>query len=113
MPRERARGCAKWPALSWDTDAMLAGLPGSVIADRFEIVQAVRKGGMSQVFRALDRTTNRIVALKVLGEAWQHEAERFLREALALERLRHPGIVKYVAHGAVAGGGHYLAMEWL
>ena len=95
---------------------MLAGLPGSVIADRFEIVQAVRKGGMSQVFRALDRTTNRIVALKVLGDGWQHEAERFLREALALERLRHPGIVRYVAHGAVnapAKGGHYLAMEWL
>ena len=85
-----------------------------VVADRFEIQQAVRKGGMSTVYRALDRKTNTPVALKLLAEAWRNESERFLREAMALERLHHPGVVRYVAHGSAREGTmHYLAMEWL
>src|SRR5262245_8636440 len=39
--------------------------------------------------------------------------ERFLREARVLAELRHPGIVRYIAHGQAATGELYLAMEWL
>src|SRR5262249_36688765 len=88
-------------------------LPGSVIADRFEIQQAVRKGGMATIHRAFDRRAGQVVALKLLGEGWKTETDRLPREAQALERLRHPGIVRYVAHGADVSGAHYLAMEWL
>ena len=41
------------------------------------------------------------------------DAARFQREANVLATLRHPGIVRYVAHGRAESGEPYLAMEWL
>jgi eukaryotic-like serine/threonine-protein kinase len=88
---------------------------GVVLAERFEIETLVGQGGMSLVYRALDRTTNQLVALKlVLAES--HEAdrlERFARECRMLADLDHPNVVRYVAHGETAEGQAYLAMEWL
>ncbi len=88
-------------------------LPGSVLADRFEVQDLVGRGGMSSVYRAIDRTSRAPVALKLLGERYTHESERFNREAVALQGLRHPNIVRYVAHGKTVEGTHYLAMEWM
>lgn len=88
-------------------------LPRSVLADRFEVEDLVGRGGMSSVYRAIDRTTRAPVALKLLGERYTHESERFGREAIALQGLRHPNIVRYVAHGKTDEGTHYLAMEWI
>jgi eukaryotic-like serine/threonine-protein kinase len=88
-------------------------LPGSVLADRFEVQDLVGRGGMSSVYRAIDRTSRAPVALKLLGERYTHESERFNREAIALQGLRHPNIVRYVAHGKTREGTHYLAMEWI
>ncbi len=70
---------------------------------------------MSVVYRAWDLREQREVAVKLLGDAFRAESERFLREANALERLRHPAIVRYVAHGSAADelGTPWLAMEWL
>ncbi len=56
------------------------------------------------------------MALKVLQRRGLQEAIRFAREVEALEALtalRHPGIVRYIAHGATDAGQPYLAMEWL
>jgi len=88
-------------------------LPGSLLADRFEVQDLVGRGGMSSVYRAFDRKQKVDVALKLLGERYTHERERFAREAIALQGLRHPNIVKYVAHGRTDDGTHYLAMEWI
>src|SRR5262249_46480779 len=70
-----------------------------------------QSGGMGAVFRARDRTTGEAVAGKLLHEAG--DAQRFLREAALLTELRHPPIVRHVAHGRTAAGDLYLAMEWL
>lgn len=67
---------------------------------------------MASVYRARDRETDVTVALKVLHPG-QAEPERFLREAEILAQLRVPGIVRHIAHGAVPGGGFYLALEWI
>jgi len=67
---------------------------------------------MSIVYRARDRHTGGLVALKVLQGA-EPLAARFARESRVLAELSHPGIVRYVAHGATASGQRYLAMEWL
>ncbi len=84
-----------------------------LFADRFAVEGDARSGGMADVYRARDRTTGALVALKVLRVQYDgHDAERFAREARALAELEHPSIVRYVAHG-VERGAHFLAMEWL
>ena len=86
---------------------------GDVIGERFEIDRHVASGGMGQVFRARDVNSGELVALKVLLGAPASHIARFDHERLALARLSHPGIVRYVAHGRAASGEPYLAMEWL
>jgi tetratricopeptide (TPR) repeat protein len=85
---------------------------GALLAGRFEIREQVGRGGMSTVYRAWDRRSAHDVALKLLGARFGHEAERFSREGAALASIRHPGIVRYVAHGR-DGDAAWLAMEWL
>ena len=86
---------------------------GAVITDRFEIERRAGSGGMGTVYRARDRTTGAPVALKLLSGLNPAARARFAREARVLAALRHPGIVRYVAHGETVDGEPYLAMEWL
>jgi tRNA A-37 threonylcarbamoyl transferase component Bud32/tetratricopeptide (TPR) repeat protein len=91
-------------------------LLGEVVAGRFEIEALAGRGGMGAVYRARDRASGRIVALKTMRPEERHQTERFLREAVALSELHHPAIVRYIAHGEAgpeADGAAYLAMEWL
>ena len=88
---------------------------GSVFAGRFQIDSPAGSGGMGTIYRAYDRHSEQRVALKLLHENpdGTHGAERFTREAQLLAELRHPGIVRYVAHGQSPEGFLFLAMEWL
>jgi eukaryotic-like serine/threonine-protein kinase len=87
--------------------------PGDVVAGRFEIDRPATSGGMATIYRAVDRVGGEPVALKVLNQWGMRYPERFLREARVLAELRHPGIVRYIAHGQAGSGELYLAMEWL
>ena len=86
--------------------------PGTRIVDRFEVIQLVGRGGMSLVYRALDRATGKPVALKFFASADLEAIERFALEAKLLASLTHAGIVEHVASG-VFRDQRYLAMEWL
>jgi serine/threonine protein kinase len=86
---------------------------GEVIADQYELVRLAGSGGMGQVWEARDRLQGARVALKLLTGTSQRGRARFLREAVVLAELRHPGIVRYVAHGATSSDEIYLVMEWL
>jgi tetratricopeptide (TPR) repeat protein len=86
---------------------------GILIADRFEVAGLARSGGMGDVYRAQDRLTGEQVAVKVLQGNRALDGARFKRESEALSNLRHPGIVRYVAHGVTPAGERYLVMEWL
>src|SRR5512134_1419042 len=68
---------------------------------------------MGAVFRAVDRDGGAAVALKVLAPSGRDLGERFEREARILAEIRHPAIVRYIAHGRLADGERYLVMEWL
>ena len=87
--------------------------PGTVVGGRFTVEREAGVGGMGTVYAARDALTGALVALKVLGRVSDVDRARFLREARILAELDHPGVVRYVAHGATAAGEPYLAMEWL
>ena len=61
----------------------------------YEITAPIGEGGMGQVFRARDSKLDRDVAIKILPEAFAHDADRlarFQREAKTLASLNHPNI---------------------
>jgi serine/threonine protein kinase len=73
---------------------------------------------MGAVYRALDNTTQELVALKVLHEEASNQLDRFAREAYLLSELKHPGVVRFITHGIFSAGEQgvgqpYLVMEWL
>jgi serine/threonine protein kinase len=83
-------------------------------AGLFEVVREAGAGGMGKVYEAIERATSRRVAIKVItGLPGPSERARFAAEIEVIERLDHPAIVDYVAHGETSNGEPYLAMEWL
>jgi len=75
------------------------------LAPRFpqlEILELIGKGGMGAVYKARQKQLDRLVALKILPPGIGNEAafaERFTREARALAKLNHPGIVTLYEFG--------------
>lgn len=84
-----------------------------LFAGRFEIEEEAGAGGAGTVYRARDTGTGERVALKVLRAPRTTATERFSREAQTLAMLRHPAVVRYIAHGVSEDGESFLAMEWL
>ena len=79
----------------------------------YEITAAIGAGGMGEVYQAHDSKLGRDVAIKVLPEAFAHDADRlarFQREAKMLAALNHPNIATIygLEH---SNGTHYLVME--
>ncbi|PYU28104.1 MAG: hypothetical protein DMG32_03695 [Acidobacteria bacterium] len=79
----------------------------------YEITGAIGAGGMGEVYQAHDTKLGRNVAIKVLPEAFAHDAERlarFQREAKMLASLNHSNIA--TIHGLEHSDGvHFLIME--
>ncbi len=100
-----------------DAQAFTAPAP-AVLQPSFpqlEITELIGQGGMGAVYKARQPGLDRWVALKVLPPAKGADAaffERFTREARALARLSHPGIVAVHDFGQ-AGGFIYFVMEYL
>jgi serine/threonine-protein kinase len=86
---------------------------GKQMLGKYQIVAEIGRGGFATVYRALDSTLDREVALKILHPQLLVDAgfvERFQREARALAQLRHPHIVTVHEVGQ-AEGRLYIAME--
>jgi serine/threonine protein kinase len=81
----------------------------------FEIIGKAGTGGTADVWRAREKKTRRVLALKVLKpEASRHGPTRqaFIAEAKLLEQLRHPGLV--AGHGVARFGQVYFSrMEFV
>jgi len=82
---------------------------------QLEILELLGMGGMGMVYKARQPRLDRIVALKILPmDSAQHPsfAERFNREAKALAKLNHPGIVDVYDFGQT-GHYYYFVMEFV
>jgi serine/threonine protein kinase len=82
---------------------------------QLEILELIGKGGMGAVYKARQRELDRIVALKILPPGIGEDpafAGRFAREAKALAKLNHPGIVTIYDFGR-ADGLFYFLMEFV
>ncbi|HEY9785838.1 MAG TPA: serine/threonine-protein kinase [Candidatus Obscuribacterales bacterium] len=87
---------------------------GTLIDERYEIVDVLGRGGMGVVLRAKDTFIDRTVAVKVLHQGLMQDAvmvKRFQREAEASAALDHPGAVAVYSHGVTSSGAPYLVME--
>ncbi|HXW05390.1 MAG TPA: protein kinase [Vicinamibacterales bacterium] len=86
--------------------------PGTRLG-RYEVLSAIGRGGMGEVFRARDTRLNRDVAIKVLPDLFARDADRlarFEREAQVLAALNHPNIAQ--VHGLEESDGvRALVME--
>lgn len=87
--------------------------PGMYLQDRYEILEQIGSGGMSEVYRAKCHKLNRLVAIKVLKEEFSSDAgfvKKFKMEAQAAAGLSHPNIVS-VYDVVDEGSIHYIVME--
>ncbi len=88
-------------------------MTGTKQLGEYEIIEELGKGGFATVYRAVDTTLEREVALKVLDPLLMRDptwVARFQREARAVARLKHPNIVTVYEIGEVEGM-LYIAME--
>jgi serine/threonine protein kinase len=87
---------------------------GRVLMGQFELREIAGRGAMGTVYRAYQRTMDRVVAVKILRAEIVKEPgvlKRFLREARAAARLQHPNIVTVHMVGETEDGVPYLVME--
>ncbi|MBT4137155.1 MAG: protein kinase, partial [Candidatus Latescibacteria bacterium] len=86
----------------------------TLIANRYEVLESLGRGGFGSVFKVKDQETDDIVALKYLtsNESNGLDARRFQREFQHLSRLKHPHIVSVIDIGT-DGDACYFTMEYL
>jgi serine/threonine-protein kinase len=93
--------------------------PGTLLLDRYLIVQRVGGGGMGSVYQAKDkRLADRLCAVKEMIEMFADQNQRakavedFKREAEVLAQLDHPSIPTVFDY-FIEGGRYYLVMRWI
>jgi tetratricopeptide (TPR) repeat protein/tRNA A-37 threonylcarbamoyl transferase component Bud32 len=80
--------------------------------DRYEVVDEIKRGGESIVYRARDPELHRDVAIKVIESPPGDDAERRLDEARAMAKVSHPQLVPIFDVGATRDG-IYIVMPFL
>jgi serine/threonine protein kinase len=85
----------------------------ALLGGRYRLGERLAEGGMGSVYRAVDESLGRQVAVKVLRRELADEPaflERFRREARAAAALSHPGVAGVYDYGEL-GGQPFIVME--
>lgn len=88
---------------------------GTILSDRYEILEKVGSGGMAVVFRGRDKKLERYITIKVLREEFVGDEDfisRFRSEACSAARLSHPNIVRVYDVGQ-DDNIYYIVMEYV
>ncbi len=86
------------------------------VLDKYELLERVGQGGMAIVYRGIDRTLKRTVAVKILHKHlsdYQEARDRFEREAQAVAKLRHENILEIFDYSAKEGSESYIVTEFI
>ncbi|HYJ45715.1 MAG TPA: serine/threonine-protein kinase [Pyrinomonadaceae bacterium] len=87
-----------------------------IIAGRFRIECEIGTGGMGAVYRAAHLGLERPVAVKIIKPEYASDpdvADRFMREARTMARLRHPHAAMIFDAGILPDGRHFIIMEFV
>jgi len=87
-----------------------------IIAGRFRVECEIGRGGMGTVYRASHLGLERPVAIKILKQefaAHPEIADRFMREARTMARLKHPRAAMIFDAGHLADGRPFIVMEYV
>src|SRR5438309_2595230 len=93
----------------------MSTLLGTTLSGRYRLEARIGTGGMSTVYRALDETLQRTVAIKLMHREIASDSdqlERFRREARAVAQLSHPHIVGVIDYGE-DDGRPYIVFEFV
>lgn len=88
---------------------------GTTLDDRYRIDHLLALGGMSRIYRAMDKRLHRAVVVKILNDNFASEStvrERFESEAVIAANITHPNVVSIRDHN-VTDNIVYLVMEYV
>lgn len=86
---------------------------GRILGNRYEIIEKIGGGGMSNVYKAKCKVLNRFVAIKILRDELTQDPDfidKFKQESLSAASLTHPNIVNIYDTG-IEDGIYYIVME--
>lgn len=86
---------------------------GTLLNNRYRIVEILGQGGMGSVYRAIDENLGVQVAVKENLFTTEEYARQFRTEAIILATLRHPNLPRVTDHFVIEGQGQYLVMDYI
>ena len=100
------------------TDGIVTQDPfiGTTLDERYSLVSLISRGGLSVLYRGVDKATSEPVTVRVLiNEKTEHEANaaRFISAVKLMETMRHPNIVPILGSGTTPSGAPYLVLPFV
>lgn len=86
---------------------------GTVLYNRYEILDVIAQGGMGAIYRATDQSLGVLVAVKENLFTSEESTRQFRREATILAGLRHANLPRVTDHFVISGRGQYLVMDFI